>query len=228
MWQLPTGIFIILGAQAGGRLINRFGSTTVVRVGLFSYLFGIVLIYRVIGLGITEWTLLPGLAFYGIGIGFAGAQLTNVVLSEVPKESSGVASGANTTMRQVGAALGVAIIGSILTVQTLRSAVSRLTAADLPPTVRAHALAGVHVAGSGYVPPPGTAPHDAGIVQHALQLAVTSGTRLALAFAIVVVFCGCLLSFLIPKIGAPVDERADTLEPLEPMDVDPALREMPV
>ena len=63
---------------------------------------------------------MPGLAFYGIGIGFAGAQLTNVVMSEVPAESSGVASGANTTVRQVGAALGVAMIGSLLSVQILQ------------------------------------------------------------------------------------------------------------
>ena len=109
----------------------------------------------------------------------------------------------------------------------MRSAVSRLNAADLSAATRAHALAGVHVAGSSYVPPAGTAPHDAGVIQHALQLSVASGTRVALAFAIVVVFCGCLLSFLIPTIAAPVEERADTLEPLEPIDVDPALREMP-
>ena len=227
LWQLPMGVFIILGAQVGGRLINRYGSTAIVRVGLFSYLTGIVLLYQTIGLGVTEWSLLPGLAFYGIGIGFAGAQLTNVVLSDVPKESSGVASGANTTLRQVGAALGVAIIGSILTVQTLRSAVGRLNAADLSATARAHALTGVHAYGSSYSPPAGTAPHDAGVIQHALQLSVASGTRVALAFAIVVVFCGCLLSFLIPRIAAPVEERADALEPLEPLDVDPALRELP-
>ena len=53
----------------------------------------------------TFLQLLPGLALYGTGIGLALAQLTNVVLSEIPPESSGVASGSNTTVRQVGSAL---------------------------------------------------------------------------------------------------------------------------
>ena len=125
LWQLPDGLFIIVGAQVGGRLIRTTGTTVVVRLGLASYLLGLFLMFHAITLDITWWKLLPGLAFYGIGIGFAGAQLTNVVLSEIPNESSGVASGANTTVRQVGGALGVAVIGSILAVQTLHNAITR-------------------------------------------------------------------------------------------------------
>ena len=41
-WQFPTGVFIILGAQIGGRLIRAVGTTVVVRLGLFSYVAGIV------------------------------------------------------------------------------------------------------------------------------------------------------------------------------------------
>ena len=37
-----------------------------------------------------SWSLLPGLAVFGIGIGFASSQLTNVMLSEIPKERAGV------------------------------------------------------------------------------------------------------------------------------------------
>ena len=114
-WQFPTGVFIIVGAQVGGRLIRAVGTTIVVRLGL------VLVRARDRCSSCTRCRStspcgdsLPGLAFYGIGIGFAGAQLTNVVLSEVPAESSGVASGANTTVRQVGAALGVAMIGSLL------------------------------------------------------------------------------------------------------------------
>ena len=111
LWLLPTGLFVIVGAQVGGRLIRRVGATVVVRMGLVLYAVGVALVLRAIDLDLTVWGLLPGLATYGAGIGFAGAQLTNVVLSEIPNESSGVASGANTTVRQVGMALGVAVIG---------------------------------------------------------------------------------------------------------------------
>jgi EmrB/QacA subfamily drug resistance transporter len=222
-WQFPTGVFIIIGAQAGGRLIRAVGTTIVVRIGLFSYVAGILLIAHAVALDITPWQLIPGLAFYGIGIGFAGAQLTNVVMSEIPADSSGVASGANTTVRQVGAALGVAMIGSLLTTQILSHSVSRIRAASLPVAVKAQALAGVHANGAYYRPSAATGTHDTSIVQHALRASVASGTRIALLFAASIVVVGACLSFLIPRIPAPTRQAADNFEPLEPIDVDPSL-----
>lgn len=226
-WQFPTGVFIIVGAQVGGRLIRAVGTTIVVRIGLFSYVAGILLILHAVSLNITVWRLLPGLVFYGIGIGFAGAQLTNVVMSEVPAESSGVASGANTTVRQVGAALGVAMIGSLLSVQILNRSVSRIRATGLAPAVKAQALVGVHAQGAFYKPPASTSAHDTAILQHALRTSVVSGTHVALLFAAVVVTVGAFLSFLIPRVSPPA-RPADSLEPLEPLDVDPALRADPL
>jgi EmrB/QacA subfamily drug resistance transporter len=228
LWQLPTGLFVIVGAQLGARLIRTVGTTVVVRLGLASYAIGLVVIYHAVSLDITAWRLLPGLALYGTGIGFAGAQLTNIVLSEIPREHSGVASGANTTVRQVGSALGVAVIGSLLAVQTLHHSVIRIKSAALPPDLKAQALAGVHSLGGSYVPPASTSPRDLATLQHALQASVASGTRTALLFAIGVVTAGALLSFLIPRRAAGTSRvagAADLFEPLEPLDIDPALRD---
>jgi EmrB/QacA subfamily drug resistance transporter len=230
-WQLPTGVFVIIGAQIGGRLINKFGTTTVVRFGLVSYALGVLWILRAVSLSITQWSLLPGLAFYGAGIGLALAQLTNVVLTEIPKDSAGVASGANTTVRQVGAALGVAVIGSLLTVRTLSQTVSRVKAAPLPPAVRDQALRGVHALGAGYRLPASDGARNVGVVQHALAAGVTSGTRFALVFAIIVIVAGALLSWLIPKIPPAAAADAHPLhgvegfEPVVPLDPDPDLVE---
>ena len=87
---------------------------------------------RVVSLDMTVWQLLPGLTLYGLGIGFSGSQLTNVVLSRIPPASSGVASGANTTARQVGNALGVAVIGTLLTTRTIATATGRIEDLGLP------------------------------------------------------------------------------------------------
>ncbi|MCU1461712.1 MAG: hypothetical protein JWO37_1787 [Acidimicrobiales bacterium] len=227
LWMLPSGLFVIVGAQLAGLLIRRFGTTAIVRVGLLLYAGGILLILRVVSLDITAWSLLPGLALYGCGIGFAGAQLTNVVLSEIPPESSGVASGANTTVRQVGSALGVSVIGSLLTIRSISVASSRIRAAPLAVSVKAQALAGVHALGSGYSPPPSASRADAAFLQRATQQAVTSGTRFALVFAAVVIALGAGVSLLIPSDASRPDRgRArgvNELEPLEPFDPDPAL-----
>ena len=55
------------------------------------------------------------LGIYGLGLGLAIAQLTNLVLYDIPTAKSGIASGGNSTIRQVGSALGIAVIGTVLT-----------------------------------------------------------------------------------------------------------------
>ena len=227
-WLLPTGVFVIVGAQVGGRLIRRVGTTVVVRLGLLSYAIGILVIIRAVHLDIEWWQLLPGLAFYGTGIGFAGAQLTNVVLSEIPKKSTGVASGANTTVRQVGMALGVAVIGALLSTMTINHATTRVEQASLRADVKTEAIAGIHSLGANYQPGRSVAPADAAVLREAVEHGVITGTRVALTFAFVVVAIGGLLSFLIPNTGAAADvERTmrpvEGFEPLEPLDTDPAL-----
>ena len=72
---------------------------------------------------------------YGLGVGFATAQLTSIVLSDIPPERSGLASGANSTMRQVGSAMGIAILGTVLFVNLVSGTSTNVTAAlpELPP-----------------------------------------------------------------------------------------------
>ena len=61
----------------------------------------------------------------------------------------------------------------------------------------------MRLAASNYTPPPGTDPGTAQTLEHVLAQGVTSGTRIALLFAVVVVLVGTALSFLIP-VTAPV------------------------
>ena len=199
LWMLPAGIFSIIGAQVGGRLIGRIGTTMVVRIGLLAYLAGMLILLAVVNLDITVWRLLPALALNGIGGGFANAQLTNVILSEIPPTSAGVASGANSTVRQVGAALGVSVIGSILTVQTVRAAVDRVHATSLPAAVQARVIAGVRSGGPGFVPPASLGGGKAAIVHHALEHSVVTGTRVAMGIGVLLILVCLALSLLLPS-----------------------------
>ena len=208
LWLLPTGVFVIIGAQLGARLTRRWGTTVVVRVGLLLYTVGVASILAVVSLHITFWELLPGFALYGMGIGFSGAQLTNVVMSEIPQESSGSASGANTTVRQVGMALGVAVIGALLTTTTISHATKQVNASSASAETKAAADAGIHDLGLNYVPPASTSPADTAIVESAVEDGVVTGTRVAMAFGIAVVALAAVLSFLIPNLGAPAHEHA--------------------
>lgn len=64
--------------------------------------------------GASPWLLSLLLAGYGLGLGLASAQLTGTVLRDIPTEQSGQSSATQSTVRQVGSALGTAVIGAVL------------------------------------------------------------------------------------------------------------------
>jgi MFS family permease len=66
----------------------------------------------------STWrVLVAGLAVLGAGVGMANPTLASAALAAVPRERSGMASGAVNTARQLGFALGVAVLGSVFTGQ---------------------------------------------------------------------------------------------------------------
>jgi predicted MFS family arabinose efflux permease len=223
LWLLPSGLFIVLGAQLGGRLTRRINTTHVVRYGLALEALGLCAIALVIKPGLTFWSLMPGFALFGIGLGFASSQLTNVVLSDIPKDSAGAASGANTTVRQIGAALGIAIIGSLLTTQTIRDAVDRVARSSLSPGLKAQVTGQLHTSGVGFSPPSGLSSVDAATLRTTIESSIAAGARPALLFAATVVSIGAALSLLIPKLREPgtseSPEEAEIIEAVEALDV---------
>ena len=60
--------------------------------------------------GAGAWPLVPGLVLAGVGLGFLVVPLVNVVLSAVPGELAGAASGIFSTAQQFGGALGIALV----------------------------------------------------------------------------------------------------------------------
>ena len=120
LWLVPSGVFIVVGSQLGSWLTRRIGTTNVVRWGLLLEGFGLAAVALAVSADITLVELLPGFAMFGVGIGFAGSQLNNVILADIPAERSGAASGANTTVRMIGSALGIATISALLSAGTAK------------------------------------------------------------------------------------------------------------
>ena len=123
----------------------------------------------------TFWSLLPALMLHGIGIGFATSQLTNVVLSDIPPQKAGSASGAAGMVRQVGTALGIALIGAIFVSQAtshVRHDLSKAT--DIPAAVREQVVKGVGD-GIGGGAPAGAA--DTPVGRHDRSIVSTASPR---------------------------------------------------
>ena len=109
---MAVGAFIS-GAQAR-HLAARFTPARVVLIGLALELAGVAATALLLGPDTSPWLIAVTMAVYGIGLGLASAQLTSTVLGDVPPELSGSASATQSTVRQVGSALGSAMAGTAL------------------------------------------------------------------------------------------------------------------
>jgi len=125
--SLAVGAFV--AAPLAATLSRRFGPRWVVTIGMALEAVGILATTLLISGTVTGLLLVLPLFVYGIGVGFATAQLTSIVLSDVPVERSGIASGANSTLRQVGSAMGIAILGTVLFSTLVSSSTTNLAAA---------------------------------------------------------------------------------------------------
>jgi EmrB/QacA subfamily drug resistance transporter len=104
----------LTGALVSAPLVRRIGAWPVVRLGLAGEAIGMVGLAVSYGPDATPLSLGAWLVVFGLGIGFTNAQLLNVTLAPVPRASAGQASGTQSTTRQIGTALGVAVLGAVL------------------------------------------------------------------------------------------------------------------
>lgn len=101
------------GASAR-HLAAKIGAPGVVLVGLGLEVFGTLQLAAEERVGQPLWLVVVALVIYGTGLGLASAQLTSLVLGDIPVEQSGQASATQSTVRQIGSALGAAMAGATL------------------------------------------------------------------------------------------------------------------
>jgi EmrB/QacA subfamily drug resistance transporter len=135
---LPMTVAIFLTAGVAGRLTGHVQTRFLIAPGFALIGVGLLLMR-----GITpadDWThLLPGMVVAGVGAGLVNVPLASTAVGVVEPARAGMASGINSTLRQVGIATGVAALGSILATQASNATVSHLTGTPL--AARAHQIA---------------------------------------------------------------------------------------
>lgn len=105
---IALGSFVASGASFA--MTSRISALGLVRIGLALEALGLAALGYIARPDSTWWAIAAALFVYGIGIGFATAQVTNVVLADVPERSSGQGSGMQSVFRQLGSALGIAVL----------------------------------------------------------------------------------------------------------------------
>ena len=116
-----------LAGASARHLAARFGSPGTVLIGLGLEVAGALTLALTVGPSTSGWLIALPLVVYGLGLGLASAQLTGTVLQDIPVAVSGQGSATQSTVRQVGSALGTAFAGAALSISlafTLPSALS--------------------------------------------------------------------------------------------------------
>jgi EmrB/QacA subfamily drug resistance transporter len=110
---LPMTLLVILIAPIAGKQSDRIGGRWLMGGGMT--LLGIsLLLYQRVGVDTGFWTLLPSMILGGIGMSMTMPPMTSVAMASVPVDKAGVGSGVLNSFRQLGGALGIAVIGAIV------------------------------------------------------------------------------------------------------------------
>lgn len=191
-----TAVGALVGGGAAAKLSTTIGPRAVARWGLGLEALGLLLYALTATADHSPWWLVPGLLVYGVGVGLATAQLTSVILADVQPERSGQAAGIQSTSRQIGSALGIAILGATLAAGLSSRSEAKLVAAGVP-SDRAAGIARVVESSGGTAIPSFVAqlPPSAG---KALEEAGAAATRLTALVAALFVLVGLGATFLLP------------------------------
>ncbi len=111
---LPMSVAMFVFALGGSTLTGRFSPKLIVQRGIAAMLVGEVVLLYFLEPQLSGWGFGTGLALLGAGLGLLASQVGNVIMSSVEPARGGEAGGLQGTSLNLGASLGVALVGSIL------------------------------------------------------------------------------------------------------------------
>ena len=199
---LPMAISVFIFAPIAGVLATRFGPKWIITTGMVLEAAALFSMSQIISISNPVYYLYPVLVVYGAGVGLAISQVTSTVLMSIPWQKAGVGSGANNTVRQIGSAFGIAVIGAILVAQ-----ISTVGQAELAASTVNFGQTGISILKaafnsglSGGIDPSLIASFGANwpAARDIIFDALTQGTRWAAFTAGIFVSLGALSSLLIP------------------------------
>ena len=114
LFQLPMAFVMMTLAPQVPRFVARFGAHRVVPAGLACVAFGLAAFSQV-KVDSSIWAVYLSIIPLAAGMALTMTPLTTLIMSSVPLSKAGVGSAMNDTTRELGGALGVAVLGSLVT-----------------------------------------------------------------------------------------------------------------
>ena len=206
--MLPAAGGLFVTSLLSPRWAERFGTRRVVLAGLVMVTGGLA--WAASLTADSAYIHLGGsLGVIGLGLGMVLPQATNGVLASVPRERAGMGSAVNDGVAELGGSLGVAVLGSLLSLGYRNSIEAQIAAAgDAPVSIPVGVVDAVRdslasgVLAVGQLPPDVAAP-----IREAAGAAFVSGMSTALMVATAIVAAGALLAWwLLPSRVTTIEE----------------------
>jgi EmrB/QacA subfamily drug resistance transporter len=214
---IPVAVTMMISSPSSARLDARFGSKATVATGMTIAAGGVALL--MVARVNSPYALVAAiLAILGLGLGCVMTPATNSIMGSLPLGKAGVGSAVNDTTRQIGGALGVAVLGSITNAVYRSNVQSTAAVQALPAAARSVVRAGIGnvVLVAHALPPAARAAVVAGADHafvHAINLTAVISTILMLAAA------GCALAWLPARPAEEIrpEELAELVAVLDPV-----------
>ncbi|MFE9449981.1 MFS transporter [Streptomyces sp. NPDC006739] len=207
-----SAVCLVVGALAG-RVMHRIPPRVMITTGLLATA-GALFSLTVIDAGTPFGPLAWRLALLGTGLGLVVTPMTATAVAAVPHHLAGMASAGNNAFRQVGGALGPAVLGTLLTSRSTHALPGRLRDAGLTGPV-AHRVTGAVDAGGLGAAARLNLGADTGRAMGALSQAFLDGLHLCLVVAASLALLAALVGAVLlrtPRRTSPEDADA-TAEP---------------
>lgn len=205
---LPMALAMMAVSGLAPRVARAAGARRTMAAGVALATAGLAAMAGLVSVEGGYLSVLPGMLVIGVGVGLTMPPATEAITSALPRRSQGVASALNDVTRELGTALGVALLGAVLTAGYRGSIVERLD--GVPQGVAGAAEEGIASA----LQAAGQAGPQAGAVVRAAQEAFVDGWQQAMwtgVVAMVVLLAALLLRG--PRGAAGTQEAAEPAAP---------------
>ncbi|WP_093861017.1 MFS transporter [Streptomyces sp. TLI_053] len=205
---LVSGTSLVVGVPVG-RLMHRISARVMITTGLV-VMAGSLLSLTGVDAGTSYGSLAWRLVLLGLGVGTVLTPMTASAVSAVPHHLAGMAAAGNNAFRQVGGALGPAVLGALLTTRALDALPGRLADAAVPAETGGHVLAVAREQGLGAVAGLDLGPAT-GPALSALGDSFLDGLRLCLVVSAALALLAALVcAVLLRPAAAGADRRSPT------------------
>jgi EmrB/QacA subfamily drug resistance transporter len=220
LFQLPMAFVMMALSPQVPKLVTRFGVHRLVPAGLLTVAVGLFT-FSFMGVDTVIWWMYIPVLLLASGMALTMTPLTTLIMSAVPLRQAGVGSAMNDTTRELGGALGVAVLGSLVTSTYTSSIAGDIT--GLPAEAQAMAESGL----TGALAVAGQIGGAAGqALADASRVAFVDGMSFAALVGAGVVAVASLLTWrLLPRHAAPTPEgtaAGEVHDADEDVDVDDA------